>query len=1518
MTILYINTGSSPNSGDGDTLRTSFNKINANFATLSTLTNSSTINLLAVEQDIIPAVDSFFNLGSTSHQWKSLYVSTETIYIANVPLTIDTVSHALLVNGQSIQPSSWELTSSTSVTLTAGSSNPLYWWAEFGDFNIGSTGTFGVGVVHDPSGNLWAFGNVLEWGTGANTDTLALKYDQYGNLLWQASYRDSNNLNSVACASNDIITFDNAGNAYYLANDEDNNLTYVGKMDSNGNTVNQELFYTSGYAVDMTFDNNNHMLLAGTRYNYYNTVTTNTYNIPYVMKLDESYNVLWQIGIDVGTDGSSYNGNGEAIAVDSTGNSYVVGYYQPGAGGYAGFISKINTNGILLWSLETGIPISGNPDEYGYSAGINNGHLYVLNYDYQSYFNVITKYDLNGNQIWQRVSDDYRNTPLEDYYVEPGYDLNFDSSGNIYITSQGGGDINGNTAIILTKMEPTAGTVVYQRALLSANYSLDNDIYWWAGHRQASIFDDRIAISAYTTYSAPIGTGTNTAFAFTIQMPIDGSVVGTFDGITVSDVTAAFSTSTYAGTYTNTVTSFAAIVTTATATTGTLAPVTVLVTGTNTLTNYTYELGKTWTFSTTGTMSFPDGTEQITAWNTGTSVHGSQIVGGFNTLTFSSTASITDSNGNVITQSYFGGNSTMPNIAIGRKAGPNPTDGNTIAIGYQAGQAYQAGHAIAIGARAGKDGQGDSAIAIGNQAAGQVGGGGSPQSTSSIVISALGLYNPVYDAGPGTLVIKPIRNDRSPGDVLYYNVTSGEITYGTAPSVTTSTLVNGTYSVELDSNGIFNLSTASTIVGQGTDPNVYIETVTTNTTSTWTFGTNGILTLPADTPIIQGGGSGTDVTIIATTGSNTSTWTFGSDGVLQSGNINITGSLAISGQNNLNVYNTNDSAVIDFYDSTTTNSIISVGSSGNLAGGPGSLNLITHQDNPLVFYQDNSEAGRITSGQEWIINNLSTINLTVTGIRTVVSSTNLVVDTPIIYLAEANPGNSYDIGIIGHFVQSPVGYQHTGLFRKASENKWYLASGIKTEPTNQVATTDSTFTPDTLELGTLIATTGVQFSDATVQSTAWTGSTSTLVNGTFTVTLNTSGSTILPVTPYDLNLSSALPQIEFLTPAEFSDTVTMGYNYDPANVPESGTFSIQFNNTNTNPNGSVLSLSTSSASLYVNDPSSYPNSGLFVSSNGFNLSSYNPIPLLGVNAGSVRISSDVSISTQTALYIQISNDSASHNYASPLWKFYAVSTSSGAIQFPDATVQTTAWTGTIASLPFSRITGVPGYTTTATVNTLIANSLTNFSATIRTLYAGTYTVSLNTSGVLTAPSLTVSGTTTLTSISTATSTNTGALQVAGGVGIGGNLYTGGNINAGTNSVTAGSFVGSGSQLTGVAAKTTGSWTLSTGANTVSLTVPLNGTYAMWVNGNIPNGIVTWNATAVITNPNVPALGTQYAWYYPTGNNLVFTSIPNQFVGTSGVISSSTAYAGTSSNVFTFGITNNTTGSQIVNWGYTKL
>jgi hypothetical protein len=116
---------------------------------------------------------------------------------------------------------------------------------------------------------------------------------------------------------------------------------------------------------------------------------------------------------------------------------------------------------------------------------------------------------------------------------------------------------------------------------------------------------------------------------------------------------------------------------------------------------------------------------------------------------------------------------------------------------------------------------------------------------------------------------------------------------------------------------------------------------------------------------------------------------------------------------------------------------------------------------------------------------------------------------------------------------------------------------------------------------------------------------------------------------------------------------------------------------------------------------------------------------------------------------------------------------------------------------------------------------------------------------------------------------------------------------------------------------TGSWTLTTGANTVSFTVTAGQSYVMWVNGNIPNGIVNWNATVTLSNPNVPVVGVQYGWYYLAGNALVLTSIPSQIVGTAGSISTSAPVV-SNSNTFTFGITNNSGTSQIIYYGYLKV
>jgi hypothetical protein len=115
-----------------------------------------------------------------------------------------------------------------------------------------------------------------------------------------------------------------------------------------------------------------------------------------------------------------------------------------------------------------------------------------------------------------------------------------------------------------------------------------------------------------------------------------------------------------------------------------------------------------------------------------------------------------------------------------------------------------------------------------------------------------------------------------------------------------------------------------------------------------------------------------------------------------------------------------------------------------------------------------------------------------------------------------------------------------------------------------------------------------------------------------------------------------------------------------------------------------------------------------------------------------------------------------------------------------------------------------------------------------------------------------------------------------------------------------------------------SWTVPVGNSTQSFTVPINNTYQLWINGNIPNGIIVYNATVSVSNTNVPVIGQQFAWNYDGGGNiLMFTSIPAQIIGTAGAISNaSPAVANT--NVFSFGI-NNTSGNTVtVNYGWIQI
>jgi hypothetical protein len=132
MTKKIINVGQLANDRKGDSLRAAFTKVNDNFTELynslgldadtlnlgafefvgsvMTTTDSSPIVIdqatsitsdLTVGGDIVPNTNLGGNLGSPTRQWRSLYVSTNTIYINNVPLSIDPDNN-LTVNGSPV------------------------------------------------------------------------------------------------------------------------------------------------------------------------------------------------------------------------------------------------------------------------------------------------------------------------------------------------------------------------------------------------------------------------------------------------------------------------------------------------------------------------------------------------------------------------------------------------------------------------------------------------------------------------------------------------------------------------------------------------------------------------------------------------------------------------------------------------------------------------------------------------------------------------------------------------------------------------------------------------------------------------------------------------------------------------------------------------------------------------------------------------------------------------------------------------------------------------------------------------------------------------------------------------------------------------------------------------------------------------------------------------------------------------------------------------------------------------
>jgi hypothetical protein len=94
-------------------------------------------------------------------------------------------------------------------------------------------------------------------------------------------------------------------------------------------------------------------------------------------------------------------------------------------------------------------------------------------------------------------------------------------------------------------------------------------------------------------------------------------------------------------------------------------------------------------------------------------------------------------------------------------------------------------------------------------------------------------------------------------------------------------------------------------------------------------------------------------------------------------------------------------------------------------------------------------------------------NLFVNGNTTTINANNLTINDSLIYLADDNPADTLDIGLVSAFTNA-IRYQHTGFVRDATDGVWKLFANVVPEPGSTVDFTNATYS--NLQIGNLSTT----------------------------------------------------------------------------------------------------------------------------------------------------------------------------------------------------------------------------------------------------------------------------------------------------------------------------------------------------------------------------------------------------------------------------------------------------------------